>query len=75
MLIQYLDEAREGGLADPTIADLSLPELQVCAIALSNVEADISTNTTIMLRGTQKGALLHFGPCWIQLDLILYSIV
>ena len=31
MLIQFLAEARPDGLADPTIADLALPELQVCA--------------------------------------------
>jgi len=30
MLIQFLAEARPDGLADPTIADLALPELQVC---------------------------------------------
>ena len=30
MLIQFLAEARPQGLADPTIADLALPELQVC---------------------------------------------
>ncbi len=29
MLIQFLAEARPDGLADPTIADLALPELQV----------------------------------------------
>lgn len=34
MLIQFLAEARPDGLADPTIADLALPELQVCVSVL-----------------------------------------
>ena len=64
MLIQYLDEAREGGLADPTIADLSLPELQVCVICTFRLEADISTNSAIVLRGMQKGAVtVAFWAC------------
>ena len=39
MLIQYLAEAREAGLADPTIADLTLPELQVHQPSFAHVKA------------------------------------
>lgn len=34
MLIQFLSEAGPGGLTDPAIADLELPQLQVCLPSL-----------------------------------------